>query len=252
MKYAVSNLIIEVTRRCNMCCPHCLRGDAQQLDLEMEHVRRLFDKVSDIGSLTLTGGEPSLVPHVIDGIIEEARKRDIYIGNFYLATNGKHVSDAFLCSLIKLWSYCTENEVSSVDLSNDGYHEYEESYYKRLSALRFVHKKQKEDYGLYDDSLINTGRASQNWNKDQGRRLTLYEIEVDEEYQSISGDGYLYLNCHGNILGACDLSYEQQDDPRLIVCNVEADDLAAACRAYNERIEEAQAVIDEKEMEEAA
>jgi organic radical activating enzyme len=251
MKYTVSNLIIEVTRRCNMCCPHCLRGNAQQLDLEMEHVRRLFDKVSEIDSLTLTGGEPSLVPHIIDGIIDEARKRDIYIGGFYLATNGKHVTDAFLCSLIKLWSYCTENEISSVDVSNDGYHEYEESYYKKLSAFRFVKKKQKEDYELYDDRLINTGRASQFWDKDQGRRLTLYEIEV-EEGNHISSDGDLYLNCHGNILGACDLSYEQQDDSRLIVCNVETDDLAAACRTYNERIEEAQAVIDDKEIEEAA
>jgi len=35
MKYNVSNLMIEVTRRCNMCCDHCLRGDAQDLDLDI-------------------------------------------------------------------------------------------------------------------------------------------------------------------------------------------------------------------------
>lgn len=257
MKYHLTDLMIEVTRRCNMCCVHCLRGDAQQLDLDMEHVRRLFDKVSEIHTLTLTGGEPSLVPHIIEGIIEEARKREIYIGNFYLATNGKDVSDAFMIALMKLWNYCSENgdedcRLSSVGVSNDGYHEYEEKNFKKLSALRFVGKKQQKDYEVYDEHLINAGRATENYETD--RRLTLCEFEVDREYQSISGDAYLYLNCKGNLCGDCNLSYEQQDDPRLIVCNVEAEDLAAACDAYNARLDEAQSVIDYKpeEMEEAA
>lgn len=26
-----NNVVIEITRRCNMCCAHCLRGDAEKL-----------------------------------------------------------------------------------------------------------------------------------------------------------------------------------------------------------------------------
>lgn len=32
-KAYVSSLIIEITRRCNMACEHCLRGNAQNLDI---------------------------------------------------------------------------------------------------------------------------------------------------------------------------------------------------------------------------
>lgn len=33
MEIYVNYLAIEVTRRCNMKCEHCLRGDAQNLDI---------------------------------------------------------------------------------------------------------------------------------------------------------------------------------------------------------------------------
>lgn len=38
MKINVHTLIVEVTRRCNMTCKHCLRGDAQSLDMQKETV----------------------------------------------------------------------------------------------------------------------------------------------------------------------------------------------------------------------
>jgi hypothetical protein len=247
MKYAVSNLIIEVTRRCNMCCDHCLRGDAQALDLDIQHVQRLFDKISYIDSITFTGGEPSLVPHIIEAVFEEAQKREIKFGNFYIATNAKEVSNEFLLVLLKLWTYCDSNELSSVAVSNDGHHDYDEGF-KRLSALRFVSKKQEEDDERYSyDSLIPAGRAA--WNYPCTRKLYMSPYEVEDG--SISGDADLYLNCQGNLIGNCNLSYEQQDDARTIVCNVETTDLGAACLAYNERVEEAQAFVNNEVLEEA-
>lgn len=44
-----ADFAIEVTRRCNMCCDHCLRGMAQNLDIIV-----LPDHVF------FTGGEPFL------------------------------------------------------------------------------------------------------------------------------------------------------------------------------------------------
>ena len=159
-RYSASDVVIEMTRRCNMTCDHCLRGDAQAMDLDMKYVRRLFDKVSYINHLTLTGGEPSLVPHIIEAIIEEARKRDVSIGSFYMATNGKEVSGEFLVALLNLWNYCDDNEeMTRVDISNDIYHDYDEQAYKKLSALRFVGKKNQKDYDSYEDGLIRAGRV---------------------------------------------------------------------------------------------
>lgn len=36
MKIAIDDLILEVTRRCNMCCLHCLRGEAENLDADID------------------------------------------------------------------------------------------------------------------------------------------------------------------------------------------------------------------------
>jgi hypothetical protein len=248
MKYVVNNLVIEVTRRCNMCCDHCLRGDAQALDLDIQYVKRLFAKISYIDSITFTGGEPSLVPHIIEAVLSEAKRRKIGIGNFYIATNAKEVSDKFLLVLLKLWTYCESNEISSVAVSNDGHHDYDEEGFKKLSALRFVGKKQEEDDELYSaDSIIKAGRAA--WNYPCTRRLYMSQYEVADS--SIAGDAELYLNCQGNLIGNCNLSYEQQDDARTIVCNVETTDLGAACLAYNERVEEAEAFVNDETLVEA-
>ena len=53
-------VVIEVTRRCNMNCAHCLRGDAQNLDISIDVIDRFFDAFAngaDISTITFTGGE---------------------------------------------------------------------------------------------------------------------------------------------------------------------------------------------------
>lgn len=246
-KYNVSDLMIEVTRRCNMDCCHCLRGDAQPCNMDLRHVEALFQHVESIATLTLTGGEPSLVPHIIDGIIDLASKHSIHIERFYMATNGMDVSDEFMMSLIKLWNYCanTDEEAGSrLDISNDGYHFYEESYFKKLSMFKFTGKKSREDHDLYDKGLIRTGRFLENYNPDvSGRDHSISHYEIDDDY--ISGDAQVYLNCNGDILPDCNLSYEQQDSELLKVAHVHDDfDLGDACEAFNDRLNEHYGEVD--------
>ena len=53
-------LILEVTRRCNMACEHCMRGDAQDMDMDIGLIDKALSSVSDIGCMTFSGGEPTL------------------------------------------------------------------------------------------------------------------------------------------------------------------------------------------------
>ena len=39
-----------------------MRGEAENIDLDLKYVEKLFQHVKDINTLTLSGGEPSLVP----------------------------------------------------------------------------------------------------------------------------------------------------------------------------------------------
>jgi len=37
-KLTFESLAIETTRRCNMKCAHCFRGDAQNVDIDYQHI----------------------------------------------------------------------------------------------------------------------------------------------------------------------------------------------------------------------
>lgn len=256
-RYNVHQMGIEITRRCNMRCDHCIRGDAQALDLDLGHVRKLFDRVSYIGSLCLTGGEPSLVPHIISEIVDIAKEKGVTIGSMDITTNAKEVSDEFLMALLKLWCYCDDiDEASFVGVSNDTYHDYEwEEGYKKLSALKFVSKRQQKDGAHYEP--IVAGRAAQYWGSGRTERLSEFMVEEWGEEKGIT-ETILYMNAKGMLFGSCDLSYEQQEIPTLQVCSVESDeDLAEACERYNERIEPFHGEVSEieeayEELEEAA
>ena len=56
-----NTIIIETTRRCNMACPHCIRGDAQNMDIDLYILDTFLSNFKDgyIREILFTGGEPS-------------------------------------------------------------------------------------------------------------------------------------------------------------------------------------------------
>ena len=89
-------LTIEVTRRCNMACAHCLRGDAQQKDINHKEIDALLDQTLMIGKLILTGGEPSLVPETMEYIAESLINKGIPLLKLEIYTNGLVFSNQFV------------------------------------------------------------------------------------------------------------------------------------------------------------
>ncbi len=211
----IDNLVIEVTRRCNMSCEHCLRGDQQPIDMNIKYVNELFKKIIYINTITFTGGEPSIAYSIIDQILESAETYNIDIENFYIATNAKDVPDKFLLTLINWYTYCENNEISQVEWSNDCYHENDPEAIKKLEALSFTGPKYSQDHPMTEKSIIAEGRAD-----DFGYRFVEREsFEIDTEYNQIM-EGNLYLNCLGNIIGGGDWSYHSQDDENNTICHV--------------------------------
>jgi len=214
-RLCVLDACIEVTRRCNMRCAHCLRGEPENVDMKEEYVSALFERVSYISPLTLTGGEPSLKPTVINMIIRQAKKHSVEIGSFYIVTNGKKVSDSFMLAICKLHCYCNDNEISGIRLSTDEYHEEVNlREVRKLEVFSFFEKH--NDKLKY--SVIDEGRANDNGLGVRSVRIEGYEIEnYTDEYDSV--EGMVYLNCEGNIISCCDLSYGSQREN--VVCAVE-------------------------------
>ena len=70
----LKHLLLEATRKCNMACPHCMRGDAEELSMDYAVIDRIFEDVRQIDHLVLTGGEPSLAPYVITANIRSTAR----------------------------------------------------------------------------------------------------------------------------------------------------------------------------------
>lgn len=60
---AVRTLIFFVTTRCNLRCSHCFlwqKLDAKHDELDLDEIRKIAESLTDMSSLSLTGGEPFL------------------------------------------------------------------------------------------------------------------------------------------------------------------------------------------------
>jgi len=211
-KLAFDSLVVEVTRRCNIDCEHCLRGDPEAVNLQYHHLRATLSQCEYISTVTFTGGEPTLNLEPIQWFLNYTKEHQIGFGSFYIATNGVKISEEFIILCCKLYAAADEKDMCRVDLSDSQFHQAEtDADTELLEALSFFGRKYGENRYRYE-SWLNQGRYAEY--SDDGREMTREDLEI--EYGRIQGT--LYLNCEGNIIAGCDWSYESQRNPSNIVC----------------------------------
>ena len=201
-KYNIDQLIIEVGRKCNMRCPHCLRGEAEDLPILYSYIKDVLTNVESIGSLTITGGEPFLYPSRIEYIVDLIERREIPISSFFVATNGTVKSFDIVKQLLRLYEMCKEKEFCELKISDDSYHDKSKDIWCVLDGLAFARRSgdMKEEY------LLSEGRAADNY--DTERHVKDYGITVGNDGKTI--EGIIYVAADGNILTECDYSYANQ------------------------------------------
>lgn len=212
-------LVIEITRKCNMNCDHCLRGSAQDKDIDFNILDAILDNVGTIGNVVFTGGEPSLNIKAMTYFREEAEKRNKEIRSFYLVTNGKTNALPLSIELLKLYAYCVKHddetlEYSGLALSQDMYHDdINQENEMILRGLSFF----REDKMYSDKSIrkiINEGNAQENG-------ISNFSIEkdsvsiIDWDDSFIHVDSIVYFNVNGDVIPGCDYSYETQENIKL-------------------------------------
>lgn len=196
----VYNVVLEITRRCNMSCAHCLRGNAQPKDIKPEILENFFAPLSYIQTLTLSGGEPSLRPRLMLDVLEVCKKYHVEVGSVYIVTNGKQVTSDFLDAVHQWDSYtvlCQSNiapdspllqkalrgnrafeyaqsilEMTGgerdtgcwIALSTDAYHEEipAENIFRLALHTRLLPGDKHMDEDRTDNWVIREGRAEQN------------------------------------------------------------------------------------------
>jgi hypothetical protein len=271
MDLDISNVVIEVTRKCNMNCEHCLRGGSQRKVIDNQRIYKMMQLIDNIGTITITGGEPTLAMDALEQVENCIRYGRADVGSFYMVTNGKSINIENVAN----WAYrmldaCDDNELSSVAFSFDDFHvstfnwkqlEKQKRNYARLAEVmaeqygvfesgcgdNFVHKH--SDSSLNYDRLIKEGRA-----KDFGSRDTYTQVFEEHIWSDTIHftESELYLSCSGYIVSGCDWSYNTIDnDDKVRICHIDdlkcQDDLIDAIRAYNKKMGK----IKEEELQEA-
>jgi len=219
----VDELVIEVTRRCNLECEHCCRGDRENLDIDVEYIETMIKNISSIQSLIFTGGEPSMNIGAINKTLEICKKYNVYVNQIYIASNGfflmkDDLFSEFMYTIFNWWVYCGEKEMMSVDISNSTFHEYEYGFFSKtpletknwlsIRDIPFINMKysenKKDEYEIVDwNKVIPTGRA-----KFYGGNIHPYQ-HCEMEDGAIRGT--FYLSADGTIMSDCDWSYEEMN-----------------------------------------
>lgn len=193
-----------------MSCPHCLRGDAQNLDMQRETIDKTLSAVDEIGSVLFTGGEPSLNLPIIEYFFEEAEKRGKLPASMELITNGKKNQTELAMLFLKWYAKMDTPELCYIGQSKDDFHE--KTPRSIISAL-----KSFEFHPTDPKYVINEGRAAETGVGKVSRNVEKLCFDTLD-------DGYIYpyliyVNAEGKVVFDCNLSYETQQD--ISPCGVE-------------------------------
>lgn len=215
MAITVRNLILEVTRKCNMVCGHCLRGKAQNIDMSNDIIDMVFSQIGEIGNITFTGGEPTLNMKAIEYFTNTVIEKSYPLQSFWMATNAKEYSPKLVTTLLDLYDYCMEYSgeegMCGLAVSQDKFHDATNlSALRKYNALSFYDSSKEIDFNKA--SIINEGYAYENGIgtrelREEELSLEFYDDEIIVEQ--------LYINAKGDVLVECDYSYESQEEMKI-------------------------------------
>lgn len=215
-KISVDFLGIEITRKCNLMCIHCMRGDAENIDIEYAYIVRLFSMIESINRLFITGGEPSMNLSGLRIICEEVKKNHIKLNELNITSNGYGDNmDEYFMILKELQNLCIYPERSQISISVDQYHgNREERKYNISDSYKryFKYKYQYPELNIIMNDNANhqvkaLGRAAHNIPKAKSFPIANFPIIYYEGiYQQ------LYMNANGYLGVYQDCTYQEEDE----------------------------------------
>ena len=136
MEIIYRELGIELTRRCNEACPHCLRGDAMDIDLSKEVIDALFlnNDIRLIENLYFSGGEPTMNSKAFSYFVDKLIEKKVIVGTYRVIINGTYYDSLFGNAIEKLHEYIDRvgwnrdynvmyaNSFGRIGISQDQYH----------------------------------------------------------------------------------------------------------------------------------
>lgn len=197
MKLSYRELGIELTRRCNEMCKHCLRGPAESVDLSKDVIDALFDNndIYLIENLLLSGGEPTMNGEALLYLVDRLIEKKVIVGSYRVIINGTYYDENFGDAIRKLHSYVDSigwnrefnvmksERFGSIAISQDQFHKrYDPVVLDKIKELPSTLHILGEEYK--SSTILPYGRANDNGLSDR-----------EEDYSSlfITDDSFIII-----------------------------------------------------------
>lgn len=193
-KYKYDELMIEITRKFNLQCEHCLRGDSQNITMSKDVIDRIFEDAADCKQILLTGGEPLLALDEIEYFVDRILKSDWTTSNLAMTVNGT-IRDKRLIDIANKFCKSKEGRTFYIFISDDEFHDRKEL----KQALEFYQK-----FNWADGVIV----ASQ-----------IFAIEDKQKEFTLAGRAIDYYKNHPQLDKKWVVKKEEQTNHRLCIMN---------------------------------
>ena len=217
----IENLHLEVTRNCTLECEHCLRGESQKVNMSPKVLDTVFDNVTQVDFLLLTGGEPLLAIQTLERLAEILKQKKVKVNKIIIVSNGTVCSERVL-NVLKELASCS---YFMFKVSNNIFHNLELNRLN-LTSIRdrnldlfknseiiwnFDDSYGKENEGICKASILRLGKAKEI----SPERLAEINTISTEEYIIVNPDtprqpettieddkvlGYITVDVYGDIV----------------------------------------------------
>lgn len=218
-------LNMDITRRCNMKCDFCLKGDAENQTITKEIVDKTLDEIQNfaLASIRLYGGEPFLCPDMIEYVFDQIIERKITLGHVKINTNGTVMNSQILKALERIARYIDDNrsslrkvfpmfdysreptvEILVSTIRHDNSDEEVDrcvAYYSKIKVSGFECRRDREDKNQ-ETAYVLTGDMLKNHRQILSNPLNLYSLHIPgQRYDFMTQFNYSNYS-------RCDLPYD--------------------------------------------
>jgi organic radical activating enzyme len=203
--------MLEVTRRCNLKCAHCLNGDAENVDMPEDVFRKILNTFDEIYEIQFSGGEPLLVPDLMIKYSWLARAKGTRA--IFSTTNGIRSVQEVENVIDQLKAMYGNNDHSHdgnfFKVSSDKYHTQYHKSWDDCDVANVMHSSTTV-FARGNGKNIE-GTQELDTRKFAATRTTTGDtISLDIEM--------LYVSADGNVFSDCNISY---DDERELIATSE-------------------------------
>lgn len=251
-KYSLHDLSVEITRRCNKNCLHCMKGDAQNVTITEDIIDRVIADIPDVTRLVLAGGEALLELDKIAYLLDRIASSPWNLKLIEITTNGT-ICDKRIIDIFEAFCMKKTECVAAIRISNDSFHdatEYEQAYAFYRPLVDAANNRLKPQYpfaGLHlcysciegiPFNLIYSGRAVDYIDSGKGQ----YQHGVNVQYRikdkhriKILDDIIpcaLFVTANGNVCLHEEVSYTTMDE-RMSIGNILDSSFSEMVDAHN-------------------